>query len=69
MKADKVKDLPDEAKETATTVGIWHPVYDHRLAIKHLYFMRQLPPDVAATKVRFCGAQQSLIRVSSMASY
>ena len=51
VKPDKTKDLPAEAKETATTVGIWHPVFDHHLAIKHLYFMRQLPADVAATKV------------------
>ena len=69
MKADKAKDLPDEAKETPTTVGIWHPVYDHRLAIKHLYFMRQLPPDVAATKVSVRVAQQSLIRVLFTALY
>ena len=58
VKSDKAKDLPNEAKDTATTVGIWHPVYDHRLAIKHLYFMRQLPPDVAANKVSGCGARQ-----------
>ena len=63
VKPDKVKDLPSEAKETATTVGIWHPVYDHHLAIKHLYFMRQLPPDMVATKVIACGAWHRLLRV------
>ena len=62
VKADKAKDLPAEAKETADTVGIWHPVYDHRLAIKHLYFMRQLPPDVAANKVSSSAALRWLTR-------